>query len=292
MDIAPMCSIFLANTGSTIPLRRNSSANNTHNKTNPPRRKSNYSLLIDGKNKRKKWRPPELEDQTWFPNWLRAYQVAFLSTLDRITRLYLPVHKRLEDLSPKRIVDLASGSGESAMNATAALRKSGTSVLLTDKFPSISESNEEGHNIVELDVLKSELPAADLYIMFNAFHHFDSQERALIAKKASQNSSQFLIIEPLRPRIDVFLKVFPATFIGPFLLAPFMRPFSIKWLLLTYVIPLGVLATAWDGLASVVKSLSREEWDDLEKELISTERTVEQGLLTSRMAKLKYFLVK
>jgi len=287
-----MCSIFLANTGSTIFKRRRTSATNTNNSTKPARKKSKSSLLIDGKNKRKKWRPPELEDQTWFPTWLRAYQVAFLSTLDRITRLYLPVNKRLEGLNPKQIVDLASGSGESAMTATTALRKSGTSVLLTDKFPSISESNEDGYTIVKLDVLKSELPAADLYIMFNAFHHFDSQERALIAKKASQNSSQFLIIEPLRPRIDVFLKVFPATLIGPFLLAPFMRPFSAKWLLLTYVIPLGVLATVWDGLASVVKSLSREEWNDLEKELISTGRAVEQGLLTSRMAKLKYFLVK
>lgn len=215
--------------------------------------------------------------------------MAFLSTLDRITRLYFPVNKRLEDLSPKRIVDLASGSGESAMHATATLRKSGTSVLLTDKFPSISD---DGHTIVELDVLASELPAADLYIMLNAFHHFDSQERVLIAKKAGQNSSQFLIIEPLRPRVDVFLKVFLATFIGPFLLAPFMRPFSVKWLLLTYIVPLGVLATAWDGLASVVKSLSRKEWDDLEKELTLSGRTVEQGLLTSRMAKLKYFLVK
>jgi hypothetical protein len=248
--------------------------------------------LIDGKNKRKKWRPPELEDQTWFPTWLRAYQMAFLSTLDRISRLYLPVNDRLEDLNPKRVVDLASGSGESAMNATAALRKSGTSVLLTDKFPSLSEGTEHGHTIAELDVLTSELPAADLYIMFNAFHHFDCQERALIAKKASQNNSQFLIIEPLRPRVDVFLKVFLATFIGPFLLAPFMRPFSIKWLLLTYVIPLGILATAWDGMASVVKSLSRKEWDDLEIELTSTGRKVEHGLLSSRMAKLKYFLVR
>jgi hypothetical protein len=71
-----------------------------------------------------------------------------------------------------------------------------------------------------------------------------------------------------------------------------MRPFSVKWILLTYVIPLGVLATAWDGLASVVKSLSQKEWDDLEKVLIARGQTVEQGLLTSRMAKLKYFLVK
>ncbi len=218
--------------------------------------------------------------------------MAFLSTLDRITQLYLPVNNHLEELSPKRIVDLASGSGESAMNATDALRKSGTSVLLTDKFPSISESTEDGYTIVELDVLTSELPSADLYLMFNAFHHFDHQQRGLIAKKACQNSSQFLIIEPLRPRVDVFLKVFLATFIGPFLLAPFMRPFSVKWILLTYVIPLGGLATAWDGLASVVKSLSQKEWDDLEKVLIARGQTVEQGLLTSRMAKLKYFLVK
>jgi SAM-dependent methyltransferase len=248
--------------------------------------------LRSGKNKRKKWRPAELEDQTWFPNWLRAYQMAFLSSLDRITQLYLPVNKLLENIDSKRIVDLASGSGESAMNTTAELRKSGTKVLLTDKFPSERRAKGESHLIEKVDVLESELPDADLYIMFNAFHHFDSEERELIAKKASHNKGQFLIIEPLRPRVDVFFKVFLATFIGPFLLAPFMRPFSFKWLLLTYAFPLGVLATCWDGLASVVKSLSQEEWDDLETELTSSGRIVEQGLLPSRMAKLKYFLVK
>lgn len=293
-DIAPMWSTFLAKTGSSIFVRRSISASKTKNKTKPARRKSNLSILSSGKNKRKKWRPPELEDQNWFPNWLRAYQMAFLSTLDRIMRLYHPIGALLKDIDPKTIIDLASGSGESAMNATASLRQAGTTVRLTDKFPSerAAKARKGLYRIEELDVLTSEFPEANLYLMFNAFHHFDREERELIAKKACHNQGQLLIVEPLRPKASVFFNVFLATFIGPFLLAPFMRPFSFKWLLLTYLIPLGVIATCWDGLASVVKSLNQKEWDDLEAEMTSIGRTVEQGLLPSRMAKLKYFLVK
>jgi len=218
--------------------------------------------------------------------------MSFLSTLDRITQLYLPVRRWLEKLDPDSIVDLASGSGESAMSVTTSLRLSGTSLLLTDKFPSGTTSTYRHHRIEEVDVLKSEFPSADLYLMFNAFHHFDRKERLQIATKAAKSNAQFLIIEPLRPRVNVFFKVLLATLIGPFLLAPFMRPFSLKWLLLTYILPLGVLATMWDGLASVIKSLSQEEWSDLEVQLTASGRTVEQGLLHSRMTKLKYFLVK
>ncbi|HKK39468.1 MAG TPA: hypothetical protein VJ949_08615 [Cryomorphaceae bacterium] len=248
--------------------------------------------MIDGKNKRKKWRPAELEDQSWFPEWLRAYQMAFLSTLDRSTGLYLPVNRLLVRLHPDKIVDLASGSGESVWRCTSSLRKTGAEVTLTDKFPFAHAANRAIYHGESLDILTSQLPDADLYTMFNAFHHFDEEERTLIAKKATKNGAAFLVIEPLRPGADVFFKVFFATFIGPFLLAPFMRPFSVKWLLLTYIFPLGMLATCWDGLASVVKSLGKNEWNELEADLISEGKTVEHGLLPSHTAKLKYFLVK
>lgn len=247
---------------------------------------------MDRKNSRKKWRPPELEDQPWFPDWLRAYQMTFLATLDRLSNLYGPAGRLIDSVNPMKMVDLAAGSGQSAIKASAKVKGRGAELILTDKFPNESLQDTTEIKTVKLDVLKDDFPAADIFTMFNAYHHFDHMERKSIAMKATENGATFLVIEPLRPRFEIFFKVFFATLIGPFLLAPFMRPFSIKWLILTYLFPLGVLVTCWDGLASVIKSLSRREWNDLENELTHGGKKVEQGLLPSRFAKLKYFMVK
>jgi len=218
--------------------------------------------------------------------------MTFLATLDRLSNLYGPVARMIEAENPRTIIDLASGSGQSAIKATTTARSRGTSLTLTDKFPNESLVKSGLFQLSRLDLLTDELPPTEMYTIFNAFHHFDAKQRKEIALKAVKSGGSFLVIEPLRPRIDIFFKVFFATFIGPFLLAPFMRPFSFKWILLTYLFPIGVLTTCYDGLASVIKSLSFAEWNDLESELSRHGRKVEHGLLPSRFAKLKYFLVK
>ena len=219
---------------------------------------------------------------------LREYQMAFLSCLDRVTKLYEPVNEVIARLEPKKIVDMATGSGESALKATEDVRKMGVEIVLTDKYP---HGHLQEFSIQEIDVLSDELPEANLYTMFNAFHHFDESQRLEIASKATENKSAFLVIEPLRPRISVFIKVLIATFLGPLLLALFIRPFSWKWIIFTYIIPIGILVTAWDGMASVIKSLSEDEWQSLTTELMAHGRKVEQGLLSSQYTELKYFLV-
>jgi hypothetical protein len=250
--------------------------------------------LESGKNTRKKWRPPELEDQDWFPEWLRNYQTTFLATLDRITGLYAPVNLLIAKFSPapQGVVDLASGSGQSALRSTRALRKGGAIILLTDKFPPKTRSKGIPYRTDPLDLTQSALPPADLYTMFNAFHHFDREHQVKICLKATNGGASLLIVEPLRPKTSIFIKVFLSTLIGPLLIAPFMRPFSWRWLVLTYFIPLGVLATWWDGMASVMRSLSEREWKELEEILESHDRRIEQGLLPTTMNELKYFVVR
>jgi len=271
-----------------IPVLFKASAEKTKMTTNPVRIISNRNLLVEGKHKTLKWRPPELEDQSWFPKVLREYQMAFLSCLDRVTNLYEPVNEVIARFQPKKIVDIATGSGESALKATENVRKNGTEIVLSDKFP---HGHLKEFTIQEIDVLSNELPKGNLYTMFNAYHHFDESQRLEIALKASENESTFLVIELLRPHLIIFTKVLIATSIGPLLLAPFMRPFSWKWILFTYLIPIGILVTAWDGIASVIKSLSKDEWQNLQDELIARGKSVEQGLLSSQFTRLKYFLV-
>jgi len=283
-----MCSIFLANTGSIAFVFLSVSAKSTKKITNPERRNSKKKLLVEGKHKRKKWRPLELEDQPWFPNFLRRYQMAYLSTVDRIVDLYEPAQDLIAKIEPETLVDLATGSGESVSNASKKINTPRFQLIFTDKFPA-GESNEK--EILELDVLKDEYPHADLYTIFNAFHHFNEEQRLHIASIATQNGKKLLVIEPLQPTLLTFSKVLIATSIGPILLTPFMRPFSWKWIAITYLIPIGILVTVWDGLASVIKSLGKDEWMHLENEMIQRGRTVEQGFLSSRTTTLKYFLV-
>jgi hypothetical protein len=244
--------------------------------------------LAEGTHKVQKWRPLELEDQPWFPNFLRRYQMAYLSAVDRFVNLYHPAQDLIARMEPKTLVDLATGSGQSAANASEKVQNPHFQLVLTDKYPTGKSSRQE---IIRLDVLHDDYPEADLYTIFNAFHHFNEEERLLIAIKATENGSKLLVIEPLQPTFFTFLKVLVATLFGPILLTPFMRPFSWKWIVLTYLIPMGIFVTVWDGLASVIKSLSEDEWQDLKSELHKKGRSVEQGFLTSRTTKLKYFLV-
>lgn len=249
---------------------------------------------MSGKNKRKNRRLPELEDQTWFPVWLRDYQTVFLATLDRLTGLYSPVNALIDRLSPvpKKIVDLASGSGESVVRSTRNLRRKGAELLLTDKFPFSARKAEVRYLSEPLDVKISEYPYADLYTMFNAFHHFDQEEREMIALKARAKGAVFLVVEPLQPELSVFLKVFFSTLIGPLIIAPFMRPFKLRWIILTYILPIGLLATWWDGMVSVLRSLNDREWNELENNLLKNGHRVEHGLVPTTMAELKFFLVR
>jgi len=249
---------------------------------------------MKGKNKGKKLRLTELEDQPWFPNWLRDYQTAFLASLDGLIGLYAPVNDLLSRIQPKPkiVVDLASGSGRSAMRSTRELRSHGTELILTDKYPPGDEGLRMNYLNEPIDVTSSSFPKGDFYTMFNAFHHFEPKNRLPIIAKATSQGRGILIVEPLQPKLSIFVKVFLSTLLGPFILAPFMKPFRLRWLLLTYVIPLGVIATWLDGMASVWRSLGEREWEDLEKDCKQAGFKVEKGLLPTTMAELKYFMVR
>lgn len=216
----------------------------------------------------------------------------FLSTLDRTTGLYQPIEGLLTRINPRPavIVDLASGSGETTRRTVSALESNGTVLNLTDKYPLRLKSNP--WSIEKLDVLKDPFPKADLYTIFNAFHHFNHGERLLITVKAKNTGGKFLAVEPLQPSLIVFIKVFFSTLLGPLVLAPFMRPFSFWWILYTYLLPVGLLSVWWDGMASITKSIRYDSFDLIKKEMEDRGNQVELGELKGRLAKLRYLLVE
>jgi hypothetical protein len=52
------------------------------------------------------------------------------------------------------------------------------------------------------------------------------------------------------------LKVLFMTTAGTLLLTPFIRPFSFRRLLFTYVLPLNIITITYDGIVSVCRSTS------------------------------------
>lgn len=99
--------------------------------------------------------------------------------------------------------------------------------------------------------------------MFNAFHHFNAVERKEMLKTLILNGRSFMAAELLAPTFTDFLRILVATTLGQLLLAPFVRPFSLKRLILTYLIPVNLITITWDGLVSVSRGLRTSSWDDL-----------------------------
>lgn len=222
----------------------------------------------------------ELEDQKWFPEWLRQYQVDFLGGVSRITGLYQPCSELLDSFKPGKIVDLASGNGQSAKTL---LKKSNAEFIEhTDKFPPESDLQ-----ILKLDLLEDQLPDADLYTMLNGLHHFDENQIQALIKRIPPKR-HFLFLEPIGPRLGSVLKVALSTLFLPFFLVPFLRPFRWDRLFITYILPIGPLICFYDGVVSVMKSYPLKELEKIAFLTSSENRRVRAGNIRSFFTTFNY----
>ena len=193
----------------------------------------------------------EFEDQPWFPSHWRRWQMDYIRFCIRLMNPYKDLKGARFESSKQDWLDLASGTGgPSRMLKKTWEENSSTELILTfsDRYPS-------DKNILDIDVLLDELPPSDGYTMFNAFHHFNTQEQEQILFKVSKGNWA-LVAEPLTPSLFTFIGIFFLT--GPlhFLLAPFVSPFSWARLFWTYLVPVIPIVTCWDGLVSVLRAPS------------------------------------
>ena len=235
----------------------------------------------------------ELEDQSWFPNSLRAYQTDFLGAIAKLLGIYAPAESFLKQrIGPNdQLVDLASGSGIPALIST---WKNDASLTLCDKFPNSKNieyiNREKRCNYLSnsVDLINADLPKGSIYLMFNSLHHFGEAGIISILNKIKANNARACFFEPITPRLFSFLKVGFATLLLPFLIVPFTKPFRWDRLLFTYIIPVGVFTTCWDGMASVQKSYSIEKLHDLKDACAQNDLDVSVGVLRGRFTNLTY----
>jgi ubiquinone/menaquinone biosynthesis C-methylase UbiE len=208
----------------------------------------------------------ELEDHSWFPPVLRNFQTDFIGFVVASFNVYDAFIQHLKNLSlpVQSMTDLCSGSGEAAINI---FRKSNcfSHLYLSDKFPNDLKLDDGkiSYDKTSTDVLEMEFNHGTYYTMFNAFHHFTDEEKLKIVTKIQNSGSGAFIVEILEPTVFCFLKIFFTTTLGSLLLTPFIRPFSLKRLFFTYILPINILTISFDGIVSVFKSRSVKQYQKL-----------------------------
>ena len=184
-------------------------------------------------------------------NWFKVYNV-FINHFKASPQPELP------------LVDLCSGNGQAAINF---YKKTNcfNGLTLTDKYPGKWPISEPGisYETQSVDVVKTEFEPGKHYTMFNAFHHFTDEDKLKIVQKIQVSGSHALIMEIIEPNIICLLQVLFITTIGNLLLTPLIRPFSLKRLFFTYIIPINIITITFDGLVSVLKSRSVKQYQKL-----------------------------
>lgn len=160
--------------------------------------------------------------------------------------------------------DLCSGSGEPACTI---FKNSEVfkQLTLSDKYPNTA-GNFDKHTLYltkSTDALNIQFHSDAIYTMFNAFHHFSDNEKLKITNSMIAAEAKGYFVEILAPDFFFVLKIAFTTTIGALLLTPFIKPFSFKRLLFTYILPINILTITTDGLISVFKSRSVKQYQNL-----------------------------
>lgn len=221
----------------------------------------------------------ELEDQTWFPTFLRNYGTDFLQFLSNKTGMFKPVVPLIEDIlrksDTKTIVDLGSGGGGGLIGLNDELKKKipDLKIIMTDYFPNVParEHIEKFANNIEyetksIDARNVPPELEGLRTLFLTFHHFKPDDAKLILQNAMDSKSPIAIFEGQeRSVLSITAMLFSP--ISVLLTTPFIRPFKFGRIIFTYLIPIVPLFILWDGVVSSLRTYSIKEMNHLIEDL-------------------------
>lgn len=213
----------------------------------------------------------ELEDQTWFPSFIRNYGTDFLQFMAHKTKMYDPIipllASALKSLGLSHIVDIGSGGGGGIVLINEELKKEipDLKITLTDYYPNIPAFEYISKSVDNIDFVKGPVDARavplnlkGLRTQFISFHHFKPQDARLILQNAVDAKSGIAVFEVQERSVKNFIAMFLAPILV-LLVTPFIRPFSIGRIIFTYLIPIVPLFVLWDGLVSCLRTYSPKE---------------------------------
>ncbi len=242
----------------------------------------------------------EWEDQSWFPSFLRQYMTDFLRFVLHTGNLYQPITslliEGLRQTKSKAFVDLCSGAGGAVVSVQNNIKKAtGKRIpfVLTDLFPNIDAykllQKQTSGNILfykePVDATSVPPALAGFRTLFSGFHHFDNKAAVRLLQNAVDANEGIAIFDGGSRSVwfMVLIVLFhPFAFL---LFTPFIKPFSIKRLLFTYLLPVVPFCAIWDGIASVMRLYTSDEMLQLSNQTKSSNGLYQwkAGIATNRM---------
>lgn len=246
----------------------------------------------------------EIEDQSWFPNWLRICMTRlivivhrFLGSSEALAEL---IARALKASGHTRIIDLCSGSGGPMPEVAKLLEEKhgikDVSITLTDLYPNEKMAKQiNGQSDGQLSYLTTPVNAAHLdtkqqglRTMVCSMHHMRPEIAHDILKDAKDQRQPICIFElsdNSHPKLLAWIAL-PLNIIQCLIITPMVRPMTWQQLVFTYLIPIIPLAFAWDGTVSNLRTYTMSDLDQLLSDLQSEDYVWEKGIIEGRSKKL------
>jgi hypothetical protein len=195
----------------------------------------------------------------------------------------------------QRIVDLGSGGGGVMPEVIEVVRGEpglgDVDLLMTDRYPNADAVEAFNHDErphvryarESVDATALQQAPGGLKTMINCFHHMRPDQARAILKSAHDSRQPLLVYEMGHQQVPFWLWVLllpiavPLVALSALVLTAFVRPLTLRQLVLTYVVPLIPMFYAWDGQASMPRLYLPEDLDELLDGLDSPEYRWEKG---------------
>ncbi|WP_350290103.1 hypothetical protein [uncultured Croceitalea sp.] len=227
----------------------------------------------------------EFEDFSWLPNAVRSGATnliiifhKIMGTTEVLVQLLLNIR---EKHNFNQIVDMGSGSGGPMPAVVAELNKTAPkgpiSLILSDLHPNpeiVATINNK--NLDTISYHKESVNAAEianapegLKTMIASFHHMNPSIAKKILQSAEENKEPILIYELAKNNVPLLIwcLLLPISLtiliIMSLVMTLFVRPLSLSQIVFTYLIPLIPIVYAWDGQASLMRTYTFKDIEQL-----------------------------
>lgn len=226
----------------------------------------------------------EFEDFPWVPAVIRTGGTNLIMVLHKLMGTAQVIAHLIKQVHSKKsftqITDLGSGSGGPMPDALKIVNSDNSNLLqlvLTDLHPhsktvsSFNAGKFENVTYYPATVNATHLQDAPkgLKTMVASFHHMNPTVAKKILQSAQDNKEPILIYEIAKNNIPfvVWLILLPISLsiliIMSLVMTLFVRPLTWQQLLFTYLIPVIPLLYAWDGQASLMRTYTFKDIEQL-----------------------------
>ena len=225
----------------------------------------------------------EFNDAKWAPAALRETLTEALSRAIRWGRLneglVEPLARCLEQAGTSQVLDLCAGAGGPAIVLSEAMARRGHDVhfLMSDLFPSIPhwEAATKDHperlgfiaEPVDATAIPPTLAPGRVRVIINALHHFPPPLARAVMRGAAEGAPGLFIGETLTRNPLSFAAMAGAGLAGLYATPFLAKDKRLVKTALTWLSPIALAASAWDGTVSAMRTHASSELFDMVSDL-------------------------